>query len=822
MEQKAIHNQPLQLAFDFVQYTGNNIFLTGRAGTGKTTFLHDLKERSPKRMIVVAPTGVAAINAGGVTIHSFFQLPFGPRVPGYSENEDMKSFRFSSQKRNIIKSLDLLVIDEISMVRADLLDSIDERLRRFRRNDRPFGGVQMLMIGDMQQLPPVVKDDEWALLRRHYKTPFFFSSQALQKSNYITITLQHVYRQRDRHFIELLNKIRDKQLDREAIDLLNKRHKPNFDPGDENYIILTTHNAKAKAINEKKLNVLKGKKSRFYATVEGNFPEYMYPTEPELELKVGAQVMFVKNDPDAEKRFFNGKIGTVTSLGTDVIVVRCPGDDESIYVVPLVWENVKYAIEEQSKEIKESVEGTFTQIPLKLAWAITIHKSQGLTFDKAIIDSEAAFAHGQVYVALSRCRSLEGLVLSTPFSPYSLKQDKSIEGFNDLVSKNQPDRQDLEKSKVQFQRQTLGELFNFVSLQQAVNGLDYLLYDNRKSLQPDAGLPVKSMKEQVKAEMADVSEKFKNQIIQLLDKNGNAEQNNELQERIKKAVVYFSDKLQHLVLDKADTLSFETDNTEIRKKINKAEERLYEEAGFRLSCLDACREGFVLKDYLKSRAKATLESMPKKTAGRKRKLPVSRENNNPELYNLLKEWRNAKALELDWPHYMVLPLKTMRALGNQVPANFDDLRSVHGFGRKKIQLFGEELLELINSYREGHEVKIVVVPEPEIEKTKPKINTRQISLELWRKHKDMKKVAEERDLAVTTIEGHLARFVGTGELPVTDFVDGEKLEKLLVFFKKNPDIAMGEAKEQLDDEFSYGELRLVRQHLIWESKKADK
>jgi ATP-dependent exoDNAse (exonuclease V) alpha subunit len=352
VKQKSVHNPELQLAFDYVQYTGHNIFLTGRAGTGKTTFLRDLKRQSPKRMIVVAPTGVAAINAGGVTIHSFFQLPFGPRVPGYTENEDRKGFRFSTHKRNIIKSLDLLVIDEISMVRADLLDSIDERLRQFRRNNQPFGGVQLLMIGDMQQLPPVVKGEEWELLRKFYETPYFFSSRSLLKSSYITITLQHVYRQRDEKFIRLLNKIRDKQVDNETLAMLNERYKPDFNPGDDNYIILTTHNAKAKTINDKKLGALKGKKERFTATIYGNFPEYMYPTEPELELKVGAQVMFVKNDPEPEKRFFNGKIGNVTGIHEDGVVVRCPGDDEDIYVSPLEWQHVKYVIDEKSKEIK--------------------------------------------------------------------------------------------------------------------------------------------------------------------------------------------------------------------------------------------------------------------------------------------------------------------------------------------------------------------------------------------------------------------------------------------------------------------------------------
>lgn len=388
MEKETVYNPQLQLANDFVEFTGQHIFLTGKAGTGKTTFLRHLKDRSPKRMIVVAPTGVAAINAGGVTIHSFFQISFGPQVPGYQGGDKQGFKRFSKEKRNIMKSLDLLVIDEISMVRADLLDGIDETLRRFRNNNRPFGGVQLLMIGDLQQLAPVVKEDEWNILRSHYETAFFFSSKALQKTQYVSIVLLHVYRQSDQHFLDLLNKIRDSQADRELIDQLNKRYKPNFDPGNENYIILTTHNAKAKQINESKLVRLKTKSVHHGAEVGGNFPEYTFPTEVDLELKKGAQVMFVKNDPNPEKRYFNGKIGTITDFTEDEVIVQCPEEKEPIYVTAVEWQNIKYSIDEDTKEIRESVEGTFTQIPLKLAWAITIHKSQGLTFDRAIIDSE--------------------------------------------------------------------------------------------------------------------------------------------------------------------------------------------------------------------------------------------------------------------------------------------------------------------------------------------------------------------------------------------------------------------------------------------------
>jgi len=702
VENKNNQNIYLQLAHDFVQFTGKHIFLTGKAGTGKTTFLHRLKELSPKRMIIVAPTGVAAINAGGVTIHSFFQISFGPRVPGYTAKEHQKIVRFSREKRNIIKSLDLLIIDEISMVRADLLDSIDEVLRRFRHNDQPFGGVQMLMIGDMQQLPPVVKNEEWNILKEYYRTAFFFSSLALQKTNYVTITLHHVYRQKDQRFLEILNRIRDKQINQEVIDRLKERYKPGFKGKDENYIILTTHNAKAKNINETKLDLLKGEKASFKAEITGNFLEYNYPTEVDLKLKVGAQVMFVKNDPDAAKRYYNGKIGTITKLMDNEVLVNCPDDEQEILVAPLEWQNIKYAIDEQSKEITETIEGTFFQIPLKLAWAITIHKSQGLTFDKVIIDSESAFAHGQVYVALSRCRSLDGLVLCTPFSPGSLKHDESIDGFNKLVRETQPDQEKLETSKEEFQNQLLTDLFNFKQLQYTVNRFYNVILENRKSLQPDIALPTKIMRDKVRVDIVDVSGKFIKLIYNHLRDNSNAEQNIDLQMRIRKAVTYFSDKIQNLILKIINDFSIETDNKEVGKIVAKAEDILHEEVKYKLECLHSCREGFLVKNYLNDRAKASLEIPSGKPARKKGKLPVSDEIDNPELNDLLKNWRNAKASELNLPHYMILPLKTMRALSNQAPSNIRELKKVHGFGKKKLESFGIELLDLINAYREDN------------------------------------------------------------------------------------------------------------------------
>ena len=401
----------LRTAWDFVENTGRSIFLTGKAGTGKTTFLKEVMAGSRKRPIVVAPTGVAAINAGGVTIHSFFQLPFSPYVPGAKvENK----FDFSREKRKIIASIDLLIIDEISMVRADLLDAIDAVLRRFREHDQPFGGVQLLMIGDLAQLTPVVTPEDERILKPYYSTPYFFASKALQQIDYVTIQLEHVYRQQDASFINILNEVRNGHPSEAVLAKLNSRLSPQPLPAREGsgYIRLTTHNNIANNYNESELRKLSTPAYTYRAEIKGTFPEYSYPTAEALVLKEGAQVMFVKNDPSGDHRYYNGRIGRVMEAGDNRLTVYCEGDSEAIEVEPLEWENTRYTLNEKTREIEAEVQGTFRQLPLRLAWAITIHKSQGLTFDHAIIDANQSFAPGQVYVALSRCRTLEGLLLA--------------------------------------------------------------------------------------------------------------------------------------------------------------------------------------------------------------------------------------------------------------------------------------------------------------------------------------------------------------------------------------------------------------------------
>lgn len=469
-------NEELKQAWDFVEHTGKSIFLTGKAGTGKTTFLRAIQSNSTKRMVVVAPTGVAAINAGGVTIHSFFQLPLSPFVPGVK----MESrYDFSEEKRKIIRTLDLLIIDEISMVRSDLLDAIDAVLRRYRDHSRPFGGVQLLMIGDLQQLTPVVTPEDERLLADHYATPYFFGSKALSAIDYVTIELRHVYRQQDRTFIDLLNHIRDNQIGDNDLALLNSRYVADFHPAaEEGYIRLTTHNAKANNYNTQALKRLDKASFTYRAEIDRDFPESTFPTDEELELKVGAQVMFVRNDPSPAHLYYNGRIGHVVYLDEERVQVRCPGDDEEIDVERATWENTKYKINPHTKSIDSVVEGTFRQFPLRLAWAITIHKSQGLTFDRAIIDAQLSFASGQVYVALSRCKTLEGMVLSSPISRQAIIGDNRVDDY--ISRQAEAARQSIARLpalKDEYYRELLIDAFNFNELSTLENRLFRVLQE---------------------------------------------------------------------------------------------------------------------------------------------------------------------------------------------------------------------------------------------------------------------------------------------------------------------------------------------------------
>ena len=537
-------NEESILAWNIIEKTNANLFLTGKAGTGKTTFLKRLKELSPKRMIVLAPTGIAAINAGGMTIHSFFQLPFSPYVPGTTFGSgEQKRYQFSKLKRNIIRSIDLLVIDEISMVRSDLLDAVDSVLRQYRkRHDLPFGGVQLLMIGDLQQLAPVVTPQEEHLLGQHYDTPFFFSSNALKQVGYLTVELKKVYRQQDEQFISLLNQIRENKASEATLQALNQRYIPNFVPPKEgNYIRLTTHNTPAQYINEQQLAALPAQSFSFTAEIEGDFPETSYPADFKLTLKPGAQVMFIKNDP--QHRFYNGMIGEVIGVRTDEdgskITVRSKDSGEEFDLEKMEWTNAKYTLNEKTKEIEETVEGKFMQYPLRLAWAITIHKSQGLTFEHAIIDASHSFTHGQTYVALSRCKTLEGMVLSEPLSRGAIICSQTVDAFTSQLTA--PTQEQICSLELQYIIYCISELFDFYSIRASYEHLMRCLVEFFNGKYPRVVSEYQKLQVVLKSLIA-VSDKFRVQYTGMLARNPDVRQA-ELQDRIHKGAMYFLDKI---------------------------------------------------------------------------------------------------------------------------------------------------------------------------------------------------------------------------------------------------------------------------------------
>lgn len=698
-------NPQLELAFDYLEYTGTSVFLTGKAGTGKTTFLKELRRRSPKRMIIVAPTGVAAINAGGVTIHSFFQLPFGPYIVGQamerSEGSNRFSHKFSREKINIIRSMDLLVIDEISMVRADLLDAINDMLCRYRDREKPFGGVQLLMIGDLQQLAPVVKEEEWSLLQAYYDSPFFFCSRALQTVPYVGIELTHVYRQSDEVFIGLLNKIRDNRADSETLRILNKRYIPGFNPDDsEGYITLTTHNNQAQQINRRKLEQLEGREYVYVAEVKDDFPDYSFPTDQRLVLKKGAQVMFVKNDSSPEKRYYNGKIGRIVAISAENILIRCGDEKEAIQVTREEWTNTKYSIDADTQEISETVAGIFKQYPLKTAWAITIHKSQGLTFEKAIVDAASAFTHGQVYVALSRCKTLEGLVLGSPLRPEALINDRTVKQFTEQVEHNQPGESQLHDARREYYLQLLKELFDFTAVVRRIQYATHLFSEHLWKLYPELTERFKKVRESCIKDLAEVGTLFITRDIEPRIRQGEGyEQDAWLKERVVKAVGYFIQRTGESVGQLLEDAHPEIDNKEVKKSIEEILGRLAQEVEIKMATLDAVKEGFDVKRYLQAKAKAMVEKPKPKAKKTTEKVEIGADILHPKLYNALRLWRKEESLRLNLPAYTILQQKALLGIANTLPTGSRELLAIPGIGKKVIERYGVKLLELVDDYR---------------------------------------------------------------------------------------------------------------------------
>ncbi len=615
-------NDRLELAAKIIEKTGCSLFLTGKAGTGKTTFLRNLRASSRKRMVVTAPTGIAAINAGGMTLHSFFQLDFGPFVPGARrDSRNRHSMAFSKEKIRIIRGLDLLVIDEISMVRSDMLDAVDDVLRRFRDHTLPFGGVQLLLIGDLQQLPPVVIDSEREILRANYRSPYFFDSHALSQLDYLTLELQTVYRQSDPEFLGLLNSVRDNKADMSVLERLNSRYIPGFNPADsEGYVRLTTHNRMANEINRARLDELQSPAYTFRASIQGNFPESSYPAEPYLELKEGAQVMFIKNDTGMDRRFFNGMLGRVTAIDEEGVTVTPADSDEPINVEPMEWENVRFIVNEETKEITEQREGVFRQLPLKTAWAITIHKSQGLTFDRAIIDATSSFTHGQTYVALSRCRSLEGMVLERPIPPSAIINDPTVTQFMDMHTGRGIDNGTIETLSHRYYLHLAESMFNFKPVFSALEGVNRMLQENFLKLYPSKVQELMSGTEELQGSMIGIGERFIQQIRQIDARTpAGLSVNPQLTQRIKDASHYFLGHLRRL-RELVSEIPTEHDNRKVSQKLAERMELFESMTGICDTLLETfAEEDFSIESYLEIKARGAFRTEQKKKKRRGQK-----------------------------------------------------------------------------------------------------------------------------------------------------------------------------------------------------------
>ena len=773
-------------AHDFSLYTNRNIFLTGKAGTGKTTFLHTLKKETRKQMAVVAPTGVAAINAGGTTMHSFFQLPFTPFIPTSEGRKNLiEKIRMQSYRRKVLQELELLVIDEISMVRADVLDAVDTILRHFRyRYNEPFGGVQLVFIGDMFQLSPVTADEEWRLLSQYYASPFFFHSQVILQQAPIYIELDKIFRQSNADFIRVLNEVRNNRLSDSGLKLLQSRYNPLFiHPKDDAYITLTTHNYKADRINTEELAMLKGKTYRFEAEIRGDYPEKSYPTEKTLELKIGAKVMFLKNDTETPRRYFNGKIGMVESIEDGSIVICCIGNNEKIELHKDIWRNIRYTTNSKTQQIQEDELGTFTQYPLRLAWAITIHKSQGLTFDKAIIDAGDAFAAGQVYVALSRCRSLEGMVLLSKINPQAIQNDRKIVDYEQNKLPIELLETQLEESKNAYRKFVLNNLFEFGSTEGQALHLLNGTKENESSFNDETIPYLESVLKQVKS-IKEVAVKFQSQL-QCVMSNYPVDEDF-LQSRIEAAANFFIPKLDDLV----ETIRQSPATTDSRNHASEFTESLkilFANATQKRFLLNGLKLRFTVEDYFIQKNIFVIPEFKTNAYAGSSSAKTTVNTRHLDLYYELSRLRNRICEPDNTPIYLVAQTKTLNEMSNYLPQTEKELLQINGFGPAKVKQYGTAFLEVIHDYCARHNLSSLMHEKEGAKrerKTKEKkekesrVPTKKISLDLYLQGKTIEEIAIERGLAISTIATHLIEYLGN-EINIENFVSFEKCQQAL-------------------------------------------
>lgn len=753
-----------RLVLDLINLTNKCVFLTGKAGTGKTTLLKKILDRTYKNTVVVAPTGVAALNAGGVTAHSLFQLPFSAFVPtnsNVSVSQHIhfetpqtlgRNIRMAANKQSVIRQMELLIIDEVSMLRADMLDAIDHILRRVRKNSLVFGGVQVLFIGDLMQLPPVVKPAEWELLKEHYESMFFFHSHAYKKCGAAHMELKKIYRQADQDFIEILNNLRFNSITESDKMKLDKYLKPNFRLRDyEGYIFLTTHNAKADKVNQSGLDLIADKEYSFDAEIVGEFPEHLYPLDKTLRIKVGAQVMFIKNDTGETRLFYNGKIGKIHSIIDGEIMVHFPKENITINVPKHEWENKRYVVEDDTKEVREEILGTFVHYPIKLAWAITIHKSQGLTFDKAVIDVQDVFQPGQAYVALSRLTSLDGLVLINPMKLNLSQNDHTVLNFSKNESSPEQLAAQLHHGKKQYINTLIAETFLPEQLLKAWRTHRFSYKNEAPNSEKSKHSEWAITQYHALESLYSIAEKFQRQIINILDQQP---LNKELViDRLDNANAYFFKPLD-VIYEQLIRKIVEV------KKIKRSKTHYNE-----LLVLEEMHCAAILKMY---KTKRLVELALNDAEIKKERLTSSFAEN----------YRKNK-----WDAIPTADIGLSKLKNSQTTTS----RS-----------------------KKSQDVKIAK-------------STYETTLELWDQYKDVKRVAEQRKLTVATIYSHLLVLINKGNAKIEDILDERSMTELEIVFKNNfrEDTTLTELKAIVGEKFGFEELRIFRTHWL-EKKKTEK
>ncbi len=685
-----------KLLFDFLLTTNQPIFLTGKAGTGKTTLLKKIKDTTKKNFAIVAPTAVAAINAGGVTLHSFFQIPFGPLIPNPIENEN-DQLKYSNDKVRLLRCLELLIIDEVSMVRVDIIDFIDSTLKKIKGSNLPFGGVQVLMIGDLFQLSPIFHDS-WHILGRYYTSPYFFDSLIFRSVSMLTFTLDQVYRQSDPLFLNILNGMRENNLEPALLDHLNKQYDPTLDfTWKDDYITLTTHNQLVADINMECLAKLDGEVYHFKADISGDFPKDAFPTDENLQLKLGAQVIFIKNDTSGKMLFYNGKAAKITNINKDSIKVMFTGSQLEFEVEKETWQNIKYNLSAEQHTINETSAGSFSQYPFKLAWAITVHKSQGLTFDKAIIDVSSAFTHGQAYVALSRCRNLEGMILRSPIKQENIITDPKIVNFTQASFTGRPDAAALLYYTQKYAWSLIRQLLDFSTI-----ASDWEKLGKSKLLDQDEMqaflLCYEKANPILQNEIIRVSNKFMVQELSKIPDHCDPNSEQDFMSRLQKASQYFMPKMETVLAEMEKISKLKLYNDRFSDRLFNLVSSLKDLFSIKIALFRIPFSPFSVNEYIETMHAAgnfkpiIQEPIPTKTVIKPKAIA------NPQLYDKLSHWRKAVADKRGVQEYAVLSDQSLLAIAEKLPRTTDQLAAIKSVGIGNARELGQQITGIVNAH----------------------------------------------------------------------------------------------------------------------------